>query len=91
MSVSGFNNWHGRFGKFRNTISDPEEALQRTNEELEIRIEYRTNELKQTLEALEREREILSMTLTSIEDAVITTDIQSRIISLNPFSESLTK
>jgi len=58
---------------------------------LEIRIEDRTNELKQTLEALEREREILSITLTSIEDAVITTDIQGRITSLNPVAESLTR
>ncbi len=68
-----------------------EEALQRTNEELENRIELRTTELKQTLAALERERELLSITLTSIGDAVITTDAEGRITSLNAVAESLTR
>ncbi len=68
-----------------------EEALQQSNDELELRIEQRTTELKQTLAALERERELLSITLTSIGDAVITTDIDGRITNLNAVAELLTK
>jgi diguanylate cyclase (GGDEF)-like protein/PAS domain S-box-containing protein len=41
-------------------------------------------------EALFRERELAEVTLRSIGDAVITTDLQHRITSLNPIAEAMT-
>lgn len=41
-------------------------------------------------EALHRERELAEVTLRSIGDAVITTDIQLRVTSLNPIAEAMT-
>jgi diguanylate cyclase (GGDEF)-like protein/PAS domain S-box-containing protein len=41
-------------------------------------------------EALHRERELAEVTLRSIGDAVITTDTQLRITSLNPIAEAMT-
>lgn len=49
-----------------------------------------TSELKQTAEALHEQREWLRVTLSSIGDAVITTDTKARISFLNPIAESLT-
>ncbi|RDI99173.1 EAL domain-containing protein [Dyella solisilvae] len=41
-------------------------------------------------EALFRERELAEVTLRSIGDAVITTDLQDRVTSLNPIAEAMT-
>lgn len=41
-------------------------------------------------EALFRERELAEVTLRSIGDAVITTDLQLRVTSLNPIAEAMT-
>lgn len=41
-------------------------------------------------EALFRERELAEVTLRSIGDAVITTDLQHRVTSLNPIAEAMT-
>jgi diguanylate cyclase (GGDEF)-like protein/PAS domain S-box-containing protein len=41
-------------------------------------------------EALFRERELAEVTLRSIGDAVITTDMQHRVTSLNPIAEAMT-
>ena len=60
-----------------------EEVLRQANVELERRIEERTV-------ALHNEREMLRVTLASIGDAVITTDIAGRVTFLNPVAESLT-
>lgn len=49
-----------------------------------------TSELKRTAEALHEQREWLRVTLSSIGDAVITTDTKGRITFLNPVAESLT-
>ena len=49
-----------------------------------------TSELKQAAEALHEQREWLRVTLSSIGDAVITTDIKGWITFLNPIAESLT-
>jgi PAS domain S-box-containing protein len=46
--------------------------------------------LREQSALLHAERELLRVTLGSIGDAVITTDIQGRITSLNPVAESLT-
>src|SRR5262249_39653091 len=47
-------------------------------------------ERKRADEALRQQREWLRVTLVSIGDAVITTDIQGRVTFLNPVAESLT-
>ncbi|RCS28586.1 EAL domain-containing protein [Rhodanobacter denitrificans] len=41
-------------------------------------------------DALHRERELAEVTLRSIGDAVITTDLQLRVTSLNPIAEAMT-
>ncbi|OOG57938.1 GGDEF and EAL domain-containing protein [Rhodanobacter sp. C03] len=41
-------------------------------------------------DALHRERELAEVTLRSIGDAVITTDVQLRVTSLNPIAEAMT-
>jgi PAS domain S-box-containing protein len=60
-----------------------EEAIRQTNAELERRVEERTA-------ALHGEREHLRVTLTSIGDAVITTDAEGRVTLLNTIAEALT-
>ncbi|MFW6358064.1 MAG: EAL domain-containing protein [Chroococcales cyanobacterium] len=80
------------------------EALRRAKEDLECRVQERTAELAQAVEqlkqeicdrqhieqALIQEKELAQVTLHSIGDAVITTDAQGRIQSLNPIAEILT-
>ncbi|OLP16419.1 hypothetical protein BST81_20760 [Leptolyngbya sp. 'hensonii'] len=46
--------------------------------------------LEESQEALSQEKELAQVTLQSIGDAVITTDAQGRIESLNPMAEKLT-
>ena len=48
------------------------------------------SESKQAGEALQVQREWLRVTLSSIGDAVITTDTKGRVTFLNPVAESLT-
>ncbi len=47
-----------------------------------------TSESKQTAEALHEQREWLRVTLSSIGDAVITTDTKGCITFLNPVAQS---
>jgi PAS domain S-box-containing protein len=67
-----------------------EAALQRANEALEQRVQKRTDELHRSAEALVREKELLAVTLDSIGDGVITTDIRGHVISMNKVAEALT-
>ncbi|MGK7926338.1 MAG: EAL domain-containing protein [Spirulina sp.] len=80
------------------------EALKQAKEELEMRVRDRTAELalantalkqeicdRQQIElALLQEKELAQITLHSIGDAVITTDAEGRIQSLNPVAQTLT-
>ena len=50
----------------------------------------KTSESGQEAEALQEQREWLRVTLSSIGDAVITTDIKGSVTFLNPVAESLT-
>ncbi|QDU30721.1 Autoinducer 2 sensor kinase/phosphatase LuxQ [Anatilimnocola aggregata] len=67
-----------------------ENELQLTNAELEQRVEKRTLELSQAMTELAAERELLHTTLASIGDAVIATDINSKVTFLNSVAEQLT-
>jgi PAS domain S-box-containing protein len=54
------------------------------------RAEHLAQELRQSQAALAGERNRLAVTLTSIEDGVITTDVSGRIVSMNPAAERMT-
>lgn len=80
-----------------------EEALRRARDELERRVEERTAELRSANLRLEREveerreaqaalaqeKELLSVTLRSIGDAVVATDTAGTVVLLNPAAEAL--
>lgn len=80
------------------------EAVRQAKNELEQRVRDRTLELAQTNQRLQaeirdrqriqqdliREKELAQVTLHSIGDAVIATDAEGRIQSLNPVAETLT-
>ncbi|HFQ80328.1 MAG TPA: PAS domain S-box protein, partial [Desulfobacterales bacterium] len=81
-----------------------QEALAKTRDELELRVKERTsdlaaaNEMLQTeveersaiQDTLHEEKELLTVTLQSIGDAVVTTDLKGRIVIMNPVAEELT-
>jgi PAS domain S-box-containing protein len=67
-----------------------EAALQRANAELEERVQVRTADLAKTNATLQFEREMLRITLASIGDAVITTDVTGCIAYMNGVAASLT-
>jgi len=62
------------------------DQLAKSNEQLKIEIDGHL----QAKEALRQQREYLRVTLTSIGDAVLVTDIAGNITFLNPIAESLT-
>jgi PAS domain S-box-containing protein len=91
----------GRLGTSFNAMGEQLEVqamdLQRAHEELEQRVHARTAELVRTTQTLEievRERqraeESLATTLDSIGDAVIATDLDGRVVRMNPVAEQLT-
>lgn len=67
-----------------------EEALLRSNAELELRVQERTTDLTKVVAALRDERELLRTTLASIGDGVIVTDHDEKVTFLNGVAESLT-
>jgi len=80
------------------------ETIVRARDELEVRVRERTAELDhtnrqlqdelarrlKTQEALSEEKERLAVTLRSIGDGVITTDLSGRIVLMNKVAEDLT-
>jgi PAS domain S-box-containing protein len=62
------------------------DELAKSNEQLKVEIDGHL----QAREALRQQREYLRVTLTSIGDAVLVTDLQGKITFLNPVAESLT-
>ncbi len=81
-----------------------QEALAKNRDELELRVMERTSDLAAANEmlqaeveersavqdALHEEKELLAVTLHSIGDAVITTDLKGRIVIMNQVAEELT-
>ena len=67
-----------------------EAAVETPGDELEFRVQKRTLELQQASEVFFNARELLQVTLASIGDAVITTDVDGNITFLNPVAERLT-
>ena len=68
-------------------------ARQRAERELigaKEALEQKTQELARSLEELRQQREWFQVTLASIGDAVITTDIQGNVTFLNPVAERMT-
>ena len=70
------------FNLMRRTVQKHERVLEQTNANLENLVAERTSDLANA-------RELAETTLKSIGDAVLTTDEQGRIVSMNPVAESL--
>ncbi len=83
---------------------EAEKELQKAKDLLEIRVEQRTSELREANQqllcevnernaaqrALARETERLRVTLRSIGDGVVTTDIEGRVVLMNDVAEVMT-
>jgi PAS domain S-box-containing protein len=67
-----------------------QEHVDRLNQELGERVEQRTAELATAYEALSAQSERLAVTLRSIGDGVIATDVEGRVELLNRVAEQLT-
>jgi PAS domain S-box-containing protein len=67
-----------------------EDDLRKVQLELEAQVTARTHELADVNRDLERQREWLQVTLSSIGDAVIATDRQAKIAFMNGVAEELT-
>jgi PAS domain S-box-containing protein len=66
------------------------EAIQATREREKRELIEAKEALQRRTEELEQQRERFEVTLASIGDAVITTDVQGRVTFLNPVAETMT-
>src|SRR5689334_15696539 len=66
------------------------ETIQSASQRAERELLEAKEALERRSEELEQQREWFEVTLASIGDAVITTDVQGRVTFLNPIAESLT-
>lgn len=92
------------FDAMAEQIESQSHSLRASNDQLEERVTARTAELLQTTRRLEREvvdrrraeaalresEESLATTLDSIGDAVIATDLNGKVVRMNPVAEALT-
>ena len=76
--------------KFRFDNIELLKRLIQTKNQLEQRVAERTEALTITNDILHQEKELFQITLASIGDAVITTDINGKITFLNPTAEIFT-
>lgn len=76
--------------KFRFENSELLNRLVQSKKLLELRVAERTEALAIANDILHREKELFQVTLTSIGDAVITTDSNGKITFLNPIAEFYT-
>jgi PAS domain S-box-containing protein len=84
----------GRLGVSFNAMAERIEAqataLQHAHDDLERRVQERTAELVETTKDLRESEQNLATTLNSIGDAVIATDLEGRVVRMNPVAEQLT-
>lgn len=92
------------FDAMAERIETQARSLKMANDELEVRVVQRTAELTRTTQSLEREvaerrqaeealrasEQRLAITLDSIGDAVIATDLDGCVMRMNPVAEQLT-
>jgi PAS domain S-box-containing protein len=71
-------------------VAERTQALSELTASLEERVAERTAELAAANEALTAEKERLAVTLRSIGDGVIATDIEARVILMNRVAEQIT-
>ncbi|HEV8132616.1 MAG TPA: ATP-binding protein [Acidobacteriota bacterium] len=69
---------------------EAEKELQKAKEQLEIRVEERTEQLSSANLQLMVEKERLAVTLRSIGDGVITTDTEGNVLLINKIAEDIT-
>jgi PAS domain S-box-containing protein len=69
---------------------EAQRALEEANADLERRVQERTAELVKANAALQAERDRFQITLASIGDAVIVTDLTGQVTMLNRVAEALT-
>lgn len=67
-----------------------DQALRAAYDDLELKVQERTEQLAHANSILHREKELFRVTLASIGDGVITTDAQACVTYLNPVAERLT-
>lgn len=81
---------HIKLEDYKNNLEEMVALRTAELEETNFSLENEVTERQAIQKALETERERLAVTLRSIGDGVITTDIEGRIILLNRISEQLT-
>ncbi len=78
------------FNSMAERIETQSQALQEARDTLEMRVQERTAELLHATDALRESEQNLAITLNSIGDGVIATDIEGRVVRMNPQAEQLT-
>jgi PAS domain S-box-containing protein len=66
-------------------------ALQQLNEELELRVQERTQELTRSQEALQNQTNLLQTILDSIGDGLLVADTEGQFLIANPSAERILK
>ncbi len=66
-------------------------ALQQLNEELELRVQERTQELTRSQEALQNQTNLLQTILDSIGDGLLVADTEGQFLIFNPSAERILK
>ena len=78
------------FNAMAGQIQAQDAALRTARDELDRRVQERTADLARTTDALRESEQSLATTLDSIGDAVIATDLEGRVVRMNPVAEAMT-
>ena len=87
--IFAFGIYFQRFQKVHLALQDHKENLEHLVAERTSELQEEVSERKLAQEELAAERERLAVTLRSIGDGVITTDIQGRVVMLNKMAEQM--